>query len=59
MCGIFAYLNYCTPKKRDEIVAILIQSLHKLAYKSYDSAGEMVENFQPFVSIFVVIHILA
>ena len=39
MCGIFAYLNYCTPRKRDEILTILIQSLQKLAFKSYDSAG--------------------
>ena len=42
MCGIFAYLNYCTPRKRDEILTILIQSLQKLAFKSYDSAGTII-----------------
>jgi len=43
MCGIFAYLNYCTPKRRDEIVNILVQALHKLAFKSYDSAGLVLD----------------
>ena len=42
MCGIFAYLNYCTPRKRDEILTILIQSIQKLAFKSYDSAGTII-----------------
>ena len=44
MCGIFAYLNYCTPRKRDEILTILIQSLQKLAFKSYDSAGTIISS---------------
>ena len=37
--GIFAYLNYCTPRKRDEILTILLDSLKKLALRGYDSVG--------------------
>jgi glucosamine 6-phosphate synthetase-like amidotransferase/phosphosugar isomerase protein len=39
MCGIFAYLNYLTPKARQEIVDILINGLKRLEYRGYDSAG--------------------
>ena len=39
MCGIFAYLNYLTPKTRKEIVDILINGLKRLEYRGYDSAG--------------------
>ena len=39
MCGIFAYLNYCTPKARAEIVELLINGLKRLEYRGYDSAG--------------------
>jgi len=39
MCGIFAYLNYLTPKERGEIVDILINGLKRLEYRGYDSAG--------------------
>lgn len=39
MCGIFAYLNYLTPKTRQEIVDILINGLKRLEYRGYDSAG--------------------
>ena len=39
MCGIFAYLNYLTPKKRHELLAILIRGLQRLEYRGYDSAG--------------------
>ena len=40
MCGIFAYLNYLTPKTRKEIVDILINGLKRLEYRGYDSAGK-------------------
>jgi glucosamine--fructose-6-phosphate aminotransferase (isomerizing) len=39
MCGIFAYLNYLTPKTRKEILDYLINGLHRLEYRGYDSAG--------------------
>jgi glucosamine--fructose-6-phosphate aminotransferase (isomerizing) len=40
MCGIFAYLNYGTPKSRKEIAAFLINGLKRLEYRGYDSAGK-------------------
>jgi len=39
MCGIFAYLNYLTPKKRAEVIELLIRGLERLEYRGYDSAG--------------------
>jgi len=39
MCGIFAYLNYLSPKKRSEIIELLIRGLERLEYRGYDSAG--------------------
>ena len=39
MCGIFAYLNYLTPKTRKEILELLIKGLQRLEYRGYDSAG--------------------
>lgn len=39
MCGIFAYLNYLTPKTRRELIEILIKGLQRLEYRGYDSAG--------------------
>ncbi len=39
MCGIFAYLNYLTPKTRKEILDFLITGLQRLEYRGYDSAG--------------------
>jgi len=39
MCGIFAYLNYLTPKTRKEILDLLINGLKRLEYRGYDSAG--------------------
>lgn len=39
MCGIFAYLNYQTPKTRKEIIDLLIKGLQRLEYRGYDSAG--------------------
>lgn len=37
--GIFAYLNYLTPKKRSEILELLVTGLKRLEYRGYDSAG--------------------
>lgn len=37
--GIFAYLNYLTPKKRAEILELLVNGLKRLEYRGYDSAG--------------------
>ncbi|XP_033224932.1 glutamine--fructose-6-phosphate aminotransferase [isomerizing] 2 isoform X2 [Belonocnema kinseyi] len=39
MCGIFAYLNYLTPKSRREILELLVGGLKRLEYRGYDSAG--------------------
>ncbi|CAH1407305.1 unnamed protein product [Nezara viridula] len=39
MCGIFAYLNYLTPKSRKEILELLLTGLKRLEYRGYDSAG--------------------
>lgn len=39
MCGIFAYLNFLTPRKRSEIIDILLRGLHRMEYRGYDSAG--------------------
>lgn len=33
MCGIFAYLNFLTPKSRKEVVDILIQGLRRMEYR--------------------------
>ena len=37
--GIFAYLNYCTPKDRKYILDTLVNGLKRLEYRGYDSAG--------------------
>ncbi len=42
MCGIFAYLNYLTPKTRKEIIDYLITGLQRLEYRGYDSAGRLL-----------------
>ena len=39
MCGIFAYLNFLTPRSRKEILDLLIRGLQRLEYRGYDSAG--------------------
>ena len=44
MCGIFAYLNYLTPKTRKEIIDFLITGLQRLEYRGYDSAGEIFDS---------------
>lgn len=38
--GIFAYLNYLTPKSRKEILELLVNGLKRLEYRGYDSAGD-------------------
>lgn len=43
MCGIFAYFNYLTDKKRSEIIDILLGGLARLEYRGYDSAGIAVD----------------
>ncbi len=40
MSGIFAYLNFLTPRTRREILDILIKGLQRLEYRGYDSAGD-------------------
>ncbi|XP_075216139.1 glutamine--fructose-6-phosphate aminotransferase [isomerizing] 2-like isoform X2 [Lycorma delicatula] len=44
MCGIFAYLNYLTPKSRKEILELLINGLKRLEYRGYDSAGVAIDS---------------
>ena len=44
MCGIFGYLNYLTPKTREEIIAILVAGLRRMEYRGYDSAGIAVDD---------------
>ena len=44
MCGIFAYLNFKTPKQRNEIIKKLINGLKRLEYRGYDSAGIAIDN---------------
>lgn len=43
MCGIFAYLNYLTPKTRSEILELLVNGLKRLEYRGYDSAGVAID----------------
>ncbi|CRL08008.1 CLUMA_CG020861, isoform A [Clunio marinus] len=44
MCGIFAYLNYMTPKTRREVLEYLVTGLKRLEYRGYDSAGVAIDN---------------
>uniref|UniRef100_H2ZHY9 glutamine--fructose-6-phosphate transaminase (isomerizing) n=1 Tax=Ciona savignyi TaxID=51511 RepID=H2ZHY9_CIOSA len=39
MCGIFAYINFCTPRERKYILEVLVNGLKRLEYRGYDSAG--------------------
>lgn len=43
MCGIFAYLNYCSPQTRRDIMEKLVAGLKRLEYRGYDSAGVAVD----------------
>lgn len=42
--GIFAYLNYMTPKSRREILELLIAGMKRQEYRGYDSAGLAVDS---------------
>uniref|UniRef100_A0A0K8TTS9 glutamine--fructose-6-phosphate transaminase (isomerizing) n=1 Tax=Tabanus bromius TaxID=304241 RepID=A0A0K8TTS9_TABBR len=44
MCGIFAYVNYLTPKTRREVLNLLVAGLKRLEYRGYDSAGVAVDS---------------
>eukprot|EP00761_Pharyngomonas_kirbyi_P014031 gb/GECH01014061.1/.p1 GENE.gb/GECH01014061.1/~~gb/GECH01014061.1/.p1 ORF type:complete len:688 (+),score=172.91 gb/GECH01014061.1/:1-2064(+) len=46
MCGIFAHLLVNGCKSRDELVKILVNGLHRLEYRGYDSAGVAIDNDQ-------------
>ncbi|XP_058978638.1 glutamine--fructose-6-phosphate aminotransferase [isomerizing] 2 isoform X2 [Musca domestica] len=43
MCGIFAYLNYMTPKSRAEVLELLVNGLKRLEYRGYDSTGVAID----------------
>lgn len=47
MCGIFAYLNFLTAKKRSDVIEILIQGLQRMEYRGYDSAGFAIDGGHP------------
>ncbi|KAG8238433.1 hypothetical protein J437_LFUL002890 [Ladona fulva] len=42
--GIFAYLNFLTPKTRKEVLELLINGLKRLEYRGYDSAGVALDS---------------
>ncbi|XP_049304204.1 glutamine--fructose-6-phosphate aminotransferase [isomerizing] 2 [Bactrocera dorsalis] len=44
MCGIFAYLNYLTPRSRQEILELLLNGLKRLEYRGYDSTGLAIDD---------------
>ncbi|XP_017765949.1 PREDICTED: glutamine--fructose-6-phosphate aminotransferase [isomerizing] 2 isoform X1 [Eufriesea mexicana] len=44
MGGIFAYVNYLTPKSRKEILELLVGGLKRLEYRGYDSAGVALDS---------------
>ncbi|KAL5291472.1 GFPT1 family protein [Megaselia abdita] len=46
MCGIFAYLNYLTPKTRTEVLDLLVGGLKRLEYRGYDSTGVAIDVYQ-------------
>lgn len=41
--GIFAYLNYLTPKSRSEVLDLLVNGLKRLEYRGYDSTGVAID----------------
>jgi glucosamine--fructose-6-phosphate aminotransferase (isomerizing) len=50
MCGIFAYINFLTPRTRREVLELLIKGLQRLEYRGYDSAGVVIDgDVQPNV----------
>ncbi|XP_012158557.1 glutamine--fructose-6-phosphate aminotransferase [isomerizing] 2 isoform X2 [Ceratitis capitata] len=44
MCGVFAYLNYLTPKTRHEILELLLNGLKRMEYRGYDSTGVAIDS---------------
>ncbi|XP_036323849.1 glutamine--fructose-6-phosphate aminotransferase [isomerizing] 2-like [Rhagoletis pomonella] len=44
MCGIFAYINYLTPRSRQEILELLLNGLKRLEYRGYDSTGLAIDD---------------
>ncbi|KAH8380702.1 hypothetical protein KR009_009101, partial [Drosophila setifemur] len=42
--GIFAYLNYLTPKSRQEVLDLLVTGLKRLEYRGYDSTGVAIDS---------------
>jgi len=44
MCGIFAYLNYLTPKTRLDVLDLLVNGLKRLEYRGYDSTGVAIDS---------------
>uniref|UniRef100_A0A0A9ZB19 glutamine--fructose-6-phosphate transaminase (isomerizing) n=1 Tax=Lygus hesperus TaxID=30085 RepID=A0A0A9ZB19_LYGHE len=54
MCGIFAYLNYLTPKSRKEVLEILVNGLKRLEYRGYDSAGVAIDGPDPKAMLTIV-----
>lgn len=54
MCGIFGYLNYGIPRSRKYLCDTLVNGLHRLEYRGYDSAGFSVDNEEGKPEIFRV-----
>ncbi|GAU87774.1 hypothetical protein RvY_00572 [Ramazzottius varieornatus] len=44
MCGIFAYINHLVPRKRREVLEFILNALHRMEYRGYDSAGLAVDS---------------
>jgi len=42
--GILAYLNYLTPKSRQEMLDLLVTGLKRLEYRGYDSTGVAIDS---------------
>lgn len=51
MCGIFAYINYLTPKSRQEILTLLLNGLKRLEYRGYDSAGIAIDDVNKDITL--------
>jgi glutamine---fructose-6-phosphate transaminase (isomerizing) len=41
--GIFAYINHLVPRKRREVLEFILNGLHRMEYRGYDSAGVAVD----------------
>jgi len=58
MCGIFAYVNYASPKKRAEIIQILLQGLRRMEYRGYDSAGIAIDGSNDADRLYDIVSVL-